>query len=840
MWPPKPSRSALSSLLLLMVFDAKATEEVEFDPSLLAPSPHAADISHFNKGQTLFAGSYDSDIYLNDQLLGRHSIRMGQEQRSGEVTLCLDPELLQLAKIKPKAISKELSRQLLSPATCVTPQALSPAMAWHYVPGKLALYLSVPQSLLLSSRQNDIDPSQWQQGEPVATLNYDMNSYYSDTPHGHYDSQYLGLQLAASLGAWRLHHSSNLQNSGWQNNSTYLQRSLPAWRSRLTLGQNWSHGDFFDSVSYLGANVTTEPQMLPEFQRSFAPVVRGIARTQARISIEQNNIVVYEVTVAPGPFAIDDFYPAGYGGDLKITVHEADGSLQQFTVPYASVPRMVREDVTFYDTTLGWLRNQQQFEPDSPFGQLTLQHGFNNLLTGYTGATLLPDYGAALVGLGFNTTLGAISFDVTHSRLEDPFTQLQQGESYRVTYSRLLRATDTNLTLASYRYSNQDYYSLNEAIQRLDLSGPIAQYEYGHSKQRLDVNISQPLGAERGDVYLAWGRNYYWQREGHTDNGQVGYGSRLGDVNYQLSLQKSWDSQQGNSTVYNLSLSLPLGSKSLSDYLQLQLSHDPVVGDGIQASLSGTLDEENRTNYSLYANQRSNNTGPDQHSVAINGGYSADKVYLSANSSYDNLDNRQYGLGLRGALVAFSGGILPARDVGETFAIIEAPHATGAKLSSAQVQVDANGYAIAPYLTPYSANQIALEPGDMASSVELVNSSQIVIPDAGAAMRITFATRRGYSLLVNGKLANGEPLPFGADILSVWGEPLGIVGQGGQLYAKVESAKGYLIVRWGQQECLLPYQITGNIDEPLQQTAESVVCGGNELSSQNELKRKAP
>jgi outer membrane usher protein len=830
----------MGCLLLWMISDAKATEEVEFDPALLAPSPHAADISHFNKGQMLLAGSYDSDIYLNEQLVGRHTIRLDQEQQSAKVTLCLDPELLQLAKVKPKAIGHELSSQLLNPATCVPPQVLSSAMTWRYVPGKLALYLSIPQSLLLSSRQNDIDPSQWQQGEPVATLNYDMNSYYSDTPHSHYDSQYLGLQLAASLGVWRLHHSSNLQNGGWQSNSTYLQRSLPAWRSRLTLGQSWSHGDFFDSVSYLGANVTTEPQMLPEFQRSFAPVVRGIARTQARISIEQNNIVVYETTVAPGPFAIDDFYPAGYGGDLKVTVHEADGSLQQFTVPYASVPRMVREDVTFYDTTLGWLRNQQSFQPDSPFGQFTLQHGFNNLFTAYTGATLIPDYGAALVGVGLNTTLGAISFDVTHSRLDDPIMQLQQGESYRVTYSRLLRATDTNLTLASYRYSNQEYYSLNEAIQRLDLNGPSTQYEYGHSKQRLDVNISQPLGAERGDVYLAWGRNYYWQRSGHTDNGQVGYGSRVWGVSYQLSLQKSWDSQQGSSTLYNLSLSLPLGSSSLPDYLQLQLSHDPELGDGIQGSLSGTLDKENRSNYNLNVSQRSNNTGPDQHSVAISGGYNADKLYLSANGSYDNLDTRQYGLGVRGALVAFSGGILPARDVGETFAIIEAPHAKGAKLSSAQVEVDANGYAIAPYLTPYSANQIALEPGDMARSVELVNSSQIVIPDAGAAMKVTFATRRGYSLLVNGKLANGEPLPFGADILSVWGEPLGIVGQGGQLYAKVESAKGYLIVRWGQQECLLPYQITGNIDEPLQQMAQSVVCGSNELSSHNELKRKAP
>lgn len=125
------------------------------------------------------------------------------------------------------------------------------------------------------------------------------------------------------------------------------------------------------------------------------------------------------------------------------------------------------------------------------------------------------------------------------------------------------------------------------------------------------MNISQPLGAERGDVYLAWGRNYYWQRPGHTDNGQVGYGSRLGDVSYQLSLQKSWIACKAAAPSTTSACALPLGSKSLPDYLQLQLSHDPALGDGIQGSLSGTLDKENRSNYNLQCQPScSNNTGP--------------------------------------------------------------------------------------------------------------------------------------------------------------------------------------------------------------------------------------
>ena len=38
------------------------------------------------------------------------------------------------------------------------------------------------------------------------------------------------------------------------------------------------------------------------------------------------------------PFTIDDINSAANGGDLQVTIKEADGSIQTLYVPYSSVP----------------------------------------------------------------------------------------------------------------------------------------------------------------------------------------------------------------------------------------------------------------------------------------------------------------------------------------------------------------------------------------------------------------------------------------------------------------------------------------------------------------------
>ena len=96
--------------------------------------------------------------------------------------------------------------------------------------------------------------------------------------------------------------------------------------------------------------------MLADSLRGFAPTVRGIANSNAKITIKQNGYVIYQNYVAPGPFEISDLYPTSSSGDLKVTVTEADNSESTFTVAYSGVPVLQREGRVKYALTVGQYR----------------------------------------------------------------------------------------------------------------------------------------------------------------------------------------------------------------------------------------------------------------------------------------------------------------------------------------------------------------------------------------------------------------------------------------------------------------------------------------------------
>ena len=49
-------------------------------------------------------------------------------------------------------------------------------------------------------------------------------------------------------------------------------------------------------------------------------------------------------------------YPSGGSGDLYVSVEESDGSKQEFVVPFATLPVMVRENQLEYEITSGKYR----------------------------------------------------------------------------------------------------------------------------------------------------------------------------------------------------------------------------------------------------------------------------------------------------------------------------------------------------------------------------------------------------------------------------------------------------------------------------------------------------
>ncbi|MEJ0004876.1 MAG: fimbria/pilus outer membrane usher protein [Steroidobacteraceae bacterium] len=72
-------------------------------------------------------------------------------------------------------------------------------------------------------------------------------------------------------------------------------------------------------------------------------------------------------------------------------------------------------------------------------------------------------YAAGLLGLAVNTEAGAVAIDVTEARAALSDTHSSSGQSLRISYSKLIRATQTNLALSTYRYSSDGYYSFSDA-----------------------------------------------------------------------------------------------------------------------------------------------------------------------------------------------------------------------------------------------------------------------------------------------------------------------------------------------------------------------------------------
>lgn len=111
---------------------------------------------------------------------------------------------------------------------------------------------------------------------------------------------------------------------------------------------------------------------------------------------------------------------------------------------------------------------------------------------------------AGMLGLAMNTRLGAIAVDVTHSRASLDDIGVLQGQSYRLSYSNVTEATQTNFSFSAYRYSTKDYLSLNDAIS---LQNSIDSYSddhdtnpndayrsnYSHSKMSFRLTSINPL-----------------------------------------------------------------------------------------------------------------------------------------------------------------------------------------------------------------------------------------------------------------------------------------------------------------------------------------------------------
>ncbi|CAB5715479.1 Heat shock protein E [Delftia tsuruhatensis] len=795
-------------------------DRLEFDSRFLHGG-QAVDLSRFARGNVVQPGPYSTDIYVNGNWMGRREVQFKAMAGKTDAQPCFAKDLIAASGVDMAALPEAALARLADGGACTQIGDIVAGASSHFDFDSLRLDLAIPQMAMRRQARGYVSPDQWDAGVPMGLLGYNLNTYHSRNGNGSNSTQgYLGINGGFNLDRWHLRHNGSFSwndqgGKSYQNIATYVQRDLPDWSSQMVIGDSYTGGDLLDSVSFRGLRLHSDDRMLPESQRGFAPVVRGVANSNARVTIMQNGMKLYETTVAPGPFVIDDLYPTGYGGDLQVSITEADGSVRRFAVPYAAVPLSLREGKHRYSLTGGVVRHLPN---SSPFmAQATWQYGFTNALTGYGGASIAKGYFAPMIGLVFNTEWGAFGTDLTHATTRIPGEKSYSGQSLRASYAKSFAATGTNVSLAAYRYSTNGFFSLNDALRAQDqalVNAP--SLSLSRPRNRASLNLSQQFGTGGGYLSFVAATTRYWNGQGASNDYTIGYGNSLRNLSYNLSATRQRDANGLSSTLLYAGLSIPLGGNERPATLSSNLSRDSQGRSRAMASLSGSLGENNDLYYGLSGNYESTTNGPysaagTRVDASANASYRSRYAELSSSVSAGS-GYRQFSAGARGAVVAHPGGVTLSQPVGETFAIVQAKDAEGASIGNASgVKIDSRGYAVVPNLTPYAMNEVSIDPKGLSTDVELHETSQRVAPVAGAVPLLVFKTSYSRSAVINATQPDGTPIPFGATVSDDKGQDLAIVGQAGKLLARGLADQGRLQVKWetpdGQASCDLAYAL---------------------------------
>lgn len=836
--------TVVAPLIGLALVPATACAEYYFDPALLQGSDFgkSLDLDRFNqRDHALPTGDYVLDVYLNNQLIRRQaSIALVKpEGDKTDVQPCLSPELIALSAIR--------TTQNVTPNICLPIDALGPKINWEVDLSSLRLNMVVPQAGLLHSPRGFIPVSEWDAGETALFLRHNTNFYHTENTDSHlrYDYLWSNINAGFNLGLWQVRHQGNLRYADdnqtgrhykYNAVATSVQRPLPQLDSIIAFGDNYTNSSLFGNLSFNGVKLSTDQRMWPQGKRGYAPEVRGVATTTARVVVRQQGKVIYETTVAPGAFMINDLYNTRGQGDLTVDVVEANGQVSRFTVPYSAVPDSIRPGNWNYELAMGYVR--QYYSVENKFIEGVLQRGMSNVLTANMGSRLADNYQAFLAGGVLATSVGAFGLNTVFSSAHVENNEKQQGWRIEASYSKTF-TTGTNLVLAAYRYSTSGYRDLQDVlgVRRQEKNGTLYYSDTLNQRNNFSATVSQPMG-DWGMLSFTGSTSDYYNNASRITQLQLGYSNSWRDISFNISAARqrsTYSSRYFNSVndrdfdnenqrkytenTVSLGISIPFdfGSSRSQINLDMNRSRDSRTAT---VGMSGTTGEKSSTSWALYSGIEHNNDSGDsstwggnvEHRTSVG----AFRAYASRGDSY-----QQYGLGMSGTLVAHRGGITAGPYTSDTFALVEAPGARGAKIRNGQgATVDRFGYAILPSLTPYRYNTISLDSQNMADDVELQGGSKRLVPYAGAISRVTFKTTHGKATLINTTLPDSSQPPMGADVTDSNGEAVGIMGQGGQIYARLAAQSGVLFVKWGKtaaQQCQVWYQLPTMRDAPLYQ-----------------------
>ena len=834
---------------------SKLEEDIEFDVDFLRGKAFRnLSTAELKKLGSVRPGNIDTDIFRNGSMVSKSMVRFVAKNNDQDADACIAPPLFQLLGVKANFISAK-GLELMKAQQNAGPSAGSSASSatdclfiedWvagattEFDNSNLRLDISIPQAFLTRQIRQSVPPEMLTRGENAGFINYNLNNYSAQG----FSSNFLGLNTGLNVAGWQVRHTSFLsQNrstggatttstSQYVAGETYVKRPLIDLKANLALGDISSNSPIIGSTPLRGVRLSSEEAMLPDDERSFRPVIKGVARTNARVRISQNNTVFFEQTVPPGPFEFDDINPISSVGNLTVVIAEADGTQQSFTVPYSAGAGKLNPGSYRYSIATGLFRNFTSTQ-NTAVVQGYLRYGFNDFTTPGMEVLLGPNYQNLGLQASFNSRLGGLSFNTLFSHFDATQTTPRSGYAYNATYN-----PPTMGRLSAYAGVGRQSlrYTTPSAALSLGTDALFTSDSYKYS-----AFLGLGLGLDKwGSISLGSSQQSSW----------AGVGSRQQRLSYNVSIRQLYLSLTMDRTSYSdnrpkaenvsVSLSLPLNFESSQGGANASFNKSGDAEPTHTLSYSGSS-LENNVNYNLSQSQRGD-YGASSGSLGVQHAYGS----LGASVSSSTGGSQQTGLNASGSVVLHSGGLILAPTVGETFAIVEVPKGEGAGVLGSKARINSSGFGVVPSLSPYYLNDVQISLEGAPTELEVDNANQKVAPVEGSIVRLKFNASSGRPLLIVLQTINGVRIPIGANVTDSLGNEVGTVGQGSRALVRVQTNKDRLKVVWGdkpEEACSIDFAL----DETTKANANGFthlklrceVLGAQEQTAQSGEKGKA-
>ncbi|WIV86801.1 fimbria/pilus outer membrane usher protein [Proteus appendicitidis] len=646
------------------------------------------------------------------------------------------------------------------------------------------LNLIIPQKALIKKTDYVINEQDWDDGITALFTQY---SYWIKYHQKKLPEQKLNLHSGINIGAWRVRSQSgfNWRKDSHQSklSSIYAYRQINSFSSLFYGGKFSPTTRILSNDKIVGFQLISNNLIANNTLYTNRPVIEGIADTHANVIIKQDDKIIYETTVPPGPFLLNSLPSIG-SEKLTLEIKETDGRVKVSTHYFTSLPNQLNKGNYQYNIISGTLTNyHNNKKPLFLLGEFS--YGLSQKITSYSAIRKRDNKHNYLLGLSLDLgLLGGLATDINYEKNNNDKIK------YQFRYQKNMPITQTYFTSRVSFYHYLDNFLLENRIKK------------DHSFS-LSKNINKI-----GYISLHYNDKLY-DNSSKTYEIGTSFSSSINKINYNLKYDFKKE-KRFSDHYFSFNFQIPIGSNAHHHWMNNQTNYQ--VNNkrySNNTNIGGTL-LNNNLGYSVsYQHTHHPKRKFDQFSVHTRYQNNYQSYLFSGNKSENNYN---FNLSVNGALLLHSEGITLTPRLSKTFALVSTQGITGIKTSfSPNLETDIFGNLILNNITPYRINNIKLNATTLPQSAESEYYNKNIIPTLGAISKITFPIKIGYRILFK----SITPLPFASKVTVLDKEnniiSQGLVTENNIIFLSAIPDNGLIKVKWGEdKQCQFNYNLSSD------------------------------